>query len=179
MTDTGTISAGTISAGSDAFASVDDLLADARSRFVRVSVPETVQALRDGARLVDIRPAWQRAQEGEIPGSLIVERNHLEWRLHPASAARLPWASPGQRWIVLCSEGYTSSLAAAALVSLGVPATDLIGGLHAWREAGLAVTAGPSPIEQIVGEHAGQPTDQPGDERLHASTSIQLLHVAS
>jgi rhodanese-related sulfurtransferase len=95
---------------------------------------------------------WQRAHEGEIPGALIVERNHLEWRLHPRSGARLVWAAAAQRWIVVCSEGYTSSLAAAALVSLGVPATDLVGGIHAWIAAGFPVVRGPSPIEQIVGD---------------------------
>jgi rhodanese-related sulfurtransferase len=89
-------------------------------------------------------------REGEIDGSLIVERNHLEWRLHPTSPARLPQASTGQRWIVVCSEGYTSSLAAAALVSLGLPATDLIGGIHAWHTFGLPLVPGPTPVEAVV-----------------------------
>ena len=79
-------------------------------RCIASTADETVAALAAGARLVDIRPAWQRAREGEIAGSLIVERNHLEWRLHPRSSARLPGAVAGQRWIVVCSEGYTSSL---------------------------------------------------------------------
>jgi rhodanese-related sulfurtransferase len=118
--------------------------------------------LRLGARLVDIRPVWQRAAEGEIPGALVVERNHLEWRLHPRSSARLPAAIEGQRWIVVCSEGYTSSLAAAALVSLGVPATDLIGGLRAWRAAGYPTVSGPTPVERICGLTASVDLGDPG-----------------
>jgi rhodanese-related sulfurtransferase len=134
------------------FESVDDLLAHARRALSRLDTRQAVQAAAAGARFVDIRPAWQRAREGEIAGSLIVERNHLEWRLHPNSSARLPWAVAGQRWIVVCSEGYTSSLAAAALVSLGVPATDLVGGVHAWHADGLLLVPGPTPVESIVGQ---------------------------
>ena len=136
-----------------AFESVDDLLAHARQSLDRLDVGQTIDAVATGSRLVDIRPAWQRAREGEIAGSLIVERNHLEWRLHPGSSARLPAAVAGQHWIVMCSEGYTSSLAAAALVSLGVPATDLIGGIHAWKAAGLPVVDGPTAVETTVSEH--------------------------
>jgi rhodanese-related sulfurtransferase len=137
------------------FDSVDDLLAHARQSLRRVDVPAAVSALADGARLVDIRPGWQRAVEGEIPGSLIVERNHLEWRLHPQSSARLPGALPGQLWIVVCSEGYTSSLAAAALLSIGVPATDLIGGFRAWQASGRPTVSGPTAIETVVGFVSG------------------------
>jgi rhodanese-related sulfurtransferase len=133
------------------YETVDELLSAARSRLRRLAPHEAVGELASGARLVDIRPAWQRAREGEIAGALIVERNHLEWRLHPRSTARLSWAAPGQRWIVFCSEGYTSSLAAAALQSLVVPATDLIGGLRAWSSAGLPTVAGPTPVERISG----------------------------
>ena len=141
------------------FSSVDELLADARSRLNRLPPVEAYRAVRDGARIVDIRPEWQRRHEGEIPGSLIVERNHLEWRLDPGSDARVPQAAPGQRWIVVCSEGYTSSLAADALVSLGIPATDIIGGFAAWREAGLPTTDGETPLHEVVPEpgNAGRP----------------------
>ncbi len=132
------------------FDSVDELLADARSRLARRQPDEAYGEVRAGARIVDIRPAWQRRQEGEIPGSLIIERNHLEWRLHPRSDARMPLAADGQRWIVVCSEGYTSSLAADALLWLGIPATDIVGGFTAWRAAGLPTTEGGTPIEQIV-----------------------------
>jgi rhodanese-related sulfurtransferase len=89
--------------------------------------------------LIDIRPAWQRAADGEVPGSWVIERNHLEWRLDPASDARLPWVTGyDHRIIVFCQEGYTSSLAAAALIDLGLArATDMIGGQRAWAAAGL------------------------------------------
>jgi len=121
---------------------IDDMLAEARTRLARLSPAAAAVAVRDGALLVDIRPAAQRAAEGEIPGAMIVERNVLEWRFDPASEARLPIASYGLQIIVVCSEGYTSSLAAAALQDLGVyQATDLAGGFKAWQAAGLPVTA--------------------------------------
>ncbi|KRC65934.1 sulfurtransferase [Aeromicrobium sp. Root236] len=133
------------------YASVDDLLESARGALARLEPLEAHARVAAGALIVDIRPAWQRESDGEIPGSVIVERNHLEWRLHPASGASLPQAHDGQEWIVVCTEGYTSSLAASALVSLGLPATDIVGGTHAWRAAGLPVTAGPTPVETVVG----------------------------
>jgi len=134
------------------FEDVDALLAAARARLERLTATEAAAALAEGsALLVDIRPAWQRIRDGEVPGALVVERNHLEWRLHPRSASRLPQARSGQRWIVLCAEGYTSSLAAASLCSVGVPATDLVGGIRAWRAAGLPVVPGPSQVERVVG----------------------------
>jgi rhodanese-related sulfurtransferase len=125
---------------------IDQILAEARSRLQRVGPQQAARAVGEGALLVDIRPAAQRAAEGEIPGALIVERNVLEWRFDPASAARLPQASYDLRVIVVCSEGYTSSLAAAALQDLGVRhATDLDGGFCAWQAAGLPVTASAGP----------------------------------
>jgi rhodanese-related sulfurtransferase len=141
---------------------VDELVAHARDSLQRLDVEQAVAAIAAGARLVDIRPAWQRADEGEIAGSLIVERNHLEWRLHPGSSARLPCAVAGQRWIVVCSEGYTSSLAAAALVSLGVPATDLIGGVHAWAASGRPLVSGPTAVEATVGAVPREPAHRNG-----------------
>lgn len=139
------------------YASVDDLLAAARSSLDRLTPAEADQRVRSGALIVDIRPMWQREEDGEIPGSVIVERNHLEWRLHPSSGASLAVAVPDQEWIVVCTEGYTSSLAASALVSLGLPASDIIGGIHAWRAAGLPVVAGPAGIEQRVRPMSGTP----------------------
>jgi rhodanese-related sulfurtransferase len=122
---------------------IEQILADARARLHRLGPHEAHRAVSEGAVLVDIRPAAQRAAEGEIPGALIIERNVLEWRFDPASAARLPQAGYDARVIVFCSEGYTSSLAAAALQDLGVRnATDLDGGFVAWKAAGLpAVSA--------------------------------------
>lgn len=119
--------------------SIDQLLAEARSRLRRLSPREARDAVSGGAVLVDIRPGWQRAEEGEVPGALLVERNHLEWRFDPECEARLPQATGFDvQVIVLCSEGYTSSLAADALRSLGLHrATDVIGGFHAWAADGL------------------------------------------
>jgi rhodanese-related sulfurtransferase len=124
---------------------VDDLLAAARARLVRVT-PEQAAAEPD-AVLVDIRPLALREREGEIPGALIVERNYLEWRADPTSDARLPQATGDEvRWIVVCQEGYTSSLAAAALQDLGLHrATDVDGGFAAWRAAGLPTQPGGTP----------------------------------
>ena len=135
---------------SERFNSVEELLAAARRDLDRLRPAQAAAAVSRGALLVDIRPAGQRAAEGEIPGSLVVERNHLEWRLHPASAARLPAAAEGQRWVVVCSEGYTSSLAAAALNSIGVPATDVDGGFLAWAASGLPTSAGLTAAGQFV-----------------------------
>jgi rhodanese-related sulfurtransferase len=119
--------------------SIEEILAAARARLTRVTPDEALGEMRDGATLIDIRPAAQRAAAGEIPGSLVVERNHLEWRFDPLSDARLPWVTGyDHRLIVFCAEGYTSSLAAAALHDLGLArATDVIGGYGAWAAAGL------------------------------------------
>jgi rhodanese-related sulfurtransferase len=130
-----------VTAATSRFGSVDDLLADARSRLRRVTPAQAFEQVAAGALIVDTRPAWQREVSGEVPGALVIERNHLEWRLHPGSDARIAQAVAGQRWLVLCNEGYSSSLAADALLSLGVPATDIIGGFQAWRAAGLPVVA--------------------------------------
>jgi rhodanese-related sulfurtransferase len=126
--------------------SIDEILVAARERLDRVDPAQAHREAFDGgdAILVDIRPAAQRALEGEIPGALIVERNVLEWRFDPDSAARLPEATGfDRRVVVFCSEGYTSSLAAAALQDLGLArATDLNGGFKAWEAAGLPVKPG-------------------------------------
>ena len=123
-------------------AGIDTVLAAARVRLRRLEPAEAAAAAAGGALLVDIRPAAQRAAEGDIPGALVIERNVLEWRLDPASAHRIPDATGYDvQVIVLCSEGYTSSLAAAALADLGLHrATDVVGGFHAWARAGLPVT---------------------------------------
>ena len=121
--------------------SIDELLAEARGRIARVSPEEAAARIADGALLVDTRPAAQRAREGAVPGALIVERNVLEWRFDPLSDARLPEATGYDvEVIVLCSEGYSSSLAADSLRALGLARTsDVIGGFQAWAEAGLPV----------------------------------------
>ena len=118
---------------------IDELLAAARARLLRLMPREAFGEQAAGAVLVDIRPAAQRAEQGEIPRSVIVERNHLEWRLDPGCEARLPWvAGYDHRIIVFCVDGYTSSLAAAALLDLGLHrATDMVGGYRAWVAEGL------------------------------------------
>ena len=117
---------------------VDDLLTAARARLDRPDPRRAAELVAAGGHLVDIRPGWQREQEGELPGALLIERNHIEWRLDPTSDARIPEAVDHDvTWIVVCSEGYSSSLAAASLQDLGLRnATDLDGGFRAWKEAG-------------------------------------------
>jgi rhodanese-related sulfurtransferase len=121
---------------------VDEVLDAARARLQRVDATGAAAAADRGALLVDTRPTWQREAEGGIPGALVIERNHLEWRLDPSSDARIPEAVDHDvEIVVICSEGYASSLAAASLQDLGLRrATDLIGGFRAWREAGLPTT---------------------------------------
>ena len=123
--------------------SIDEILSDARQRLRRLDPAQAQAAMRDGALLVDIRPQAQRQAEGSVPGALTVERNVLEWRFDPRSDARLPQAAGYDlRLIVMCSRGYTSSLAAASLQDLGLrQATDLAGGFAAWARAGLPTTA--------------------------------------
>ncbi|ORX16418.1 sulfurtransferase [Mycolicibacterium wolinskyi] len=117
---------------------IDAVLEAARARLDRLPAADVPAALADGAVLVDIRPAAQRAREGEVDGALVIERNVLEWRCDPTSDARIPQAVDDDvYWVILCSEGYTSSLAAASLLDLGLHrATDVIGGYHALVASG-------------------------------------------
>ncbi|MFC6067378.1 rhodanese-like domain-containing protein [Streptomyces ochraceiscleroticus] len=120
---------------------IDDLLAQARAELDRVEPHEAAAIQRDGGLLVDIRYAALRERDGTIPGALIVERNELEWRLDPTGDHRAPEAtSHDLRAVVICNEGYASSLAAVSLRRLGLRhATDLTGGFQSWRAAGLPV----------------------------------------
>ena len=131
------------------FNGVHAMLADARSRLERVTPAQAYAEVQRGeAILVDIRPQWQREAHGEVDPAiepLVVERNHLEWRFDPRSEARLPQAAYDARVLVLCQEGYSSSLAADALVRLGISrATDVSGGFEAWLEAGLPTAGQPA-----------------------------------
>jgi rhodanese-related sulfurtransferase len=147
---------------------VGELLAEARSGLHRLSPAEAMQAIRRGAILVDTRPEWQRRADGDIPGAVVVERNPLEWRLDPASPARVPEATDhAVAWIVCCDEGFSSSLAAASLQALGLYlATDVIGGFRAWRAAGMPVSAPPGTARPRLGPPASgsgtAPADPPG-----------------
>lgn len=118
---------------------IDRILDDARARLQRMPARDVPAAVAEGAVLVDIRPQAQRAREGEVPAALVIERNVLEWRCDPTSDARLPQAVDDDvAWVVLCSEGYTSSLAAAALLDLGLHrSTDVVGGYHALKAEGV------------------------------------------
>jgi rhodanese-related sulfurtransferase len=123
----------------------DDLLAEARRGLGRLEPLEAASAISAGAVLVDIRSELQRERDGVVPGSVFFPRNVLEWRCDPASPARDERVSDtGRRLIVMCDDGYQSSLAAANLKRLGFArATDLAGGFQAWRAAGLDVSAAP------------------------------------
>ncbi len=125
---------------------IDRLLAEARRRLVRPGPQQAAEQMRQGALLVDTRPVEQRQRDGEIPGAVAIDRNVLEWRLDPTSPHRIAEVTgPEQTVILVCHEGYSSSLAAATLQRLGmVNATDLDGGFQAWAAAGLPVRASPS-----------------------------------
>ena len=122
---------------------VDDLLTHARARLRRLSPPHAATAAREhGAILVDIRSDTQRRADGTIPGAVWHPRNVLEWRVDPSSTHADPrlCADLHATLIIVCDEGYQSSLAAATLQDLGFAnATDLVGGFRAWRAAGLPV----------------------------------------
>jgi rhodanese-related sulfurtransferase len=118
--------------------SIDRVLAEARARLDRVEAQDLGAEMAAGALVVDTRPVVQRERDGELPGAVVVDRNVLEWRLDPTSPDRIPEASDvGRRIIVVCNEGYSSSLAAATLQQLGLQrATDLVGGYQAWLLVG-------------------------------------------
>jgi rhodanese-related sulfurtransferase len=120
----------------------DRVLAGSRARLTRVDPDQAARLMAEGALLVDIRPAAQRARYGEVPGAIVIERNVLEWRLCPDGPDRIAGAEDaGRPVVVMCQEGYASSLAAAALLDLGrSAATDLAGGFAAWQAAGLPTT---------------------------------------
>jgi rhodanese-related sulfurtransferase len=124
---------------------IDELLAESRARLVRLSPHAAFEAQQHGAVLVDIRPQASREADGELPGAVVIERTVLEWRLDPACAHRLPFAAYDLQVVVVCNEGYSSSLAAATLQNLGITrATDLDGGFRAWKAHGLPVWQAPA-----------------------------------
>lgn len=126
--------------------SVDDLLDAARAQYQRVPPAEAEKLRGDGALLVDIRPHANRAAEGEIPGAVVIERIHLEWRLDPTGTHRIDGFDADTPVVVFCNEGYASSFAARDLRALGLAnATDLDGGYRAWKSAGLTTEPGGSP----------------------------------
>jgi rhodanese-related sulfurtransferase len=121
---------------------INKMLAEARANLVRLEpVAAWAAAQQPGTFLVDSRPEFQRRTGGELPGAIVIERNHLEWRLDPSSPGRIAEAvDAAVRWIIVCDAGYASSLAADSLRRIGLPrSTDVIGGFQAWRTAGLPV----------------------------------------
>ena len=124
---------------------VEELLVRVRVGIDRVSPENLAAEVAAGAVVVDIRPVEQRDHDGALPGALVVDRNVLEWRLDPTSPHRLPVATGADvRYVLVCNEGYSSSLAAATLRQLGLSrATDMVGGFQAW--SALAPTPAPSP----------------------------------
>lgn len=125
---------------------IDELLDAARAGLDRLSPEDALRAHQDGALLVDMRPYEQRARDGTIPGALIIDRNVLEWRLDPQCAYRLDAVTDYQQHIILiCNQGFSSSLAAATLQQIGLRnATDVVGGFERWVRSGLPVTRPPS-----------------------------------
>ena len=123
--------------------SIEGILAQARAALDRVEPAQLADEHAGGALIVDIRPVEQRSRDGALPGAVVIDRNVLEWRLDPASDHRVPEIAKRDRLIVvLCNEGYASSLAAATLRELGLQAADVIGGFGAWVAAELPTRPG-------------------------------------
>lgn len=121
---------------------IDQLVRRARKRFARITAYQAAREQTRGALIVDTRTSEQRSRDGMIPGAIQIDRVALEWRLDPTSSHRIAEATHEQiRVIVVCDEGFSSSLAVASLHDLGlINATDVIGGFQAWKTAGLPVT---------------------------------------
>ena len=128
-----------------AVTTIEELLADARAEIRRLLPVDVHRAMWEGALLIDIRPLEQRRRDGLVPGAVIVERNVLEWRLDPNGEYRNPaLANAGRPVILICDEGYQSSLAAATLRRFGLEAGDVVGGVQGWRLAGLPLERPPT-----------------------------------
>ncbi|MBF6470985.1 MULTISPECIES: rhodanese-like domain-containing protein [Nocardia] len=124
----------------------EEMVTRARAQLERVAPEQAAELQSQGALIVDIRPYANRSEEGEIPGAVVVERIVLEWRLDPNGDHRLPGITPDTPVVIMCNEGYASSLAAADGLRLGLRrVTDLVGGFRAWKAAGLPVVPGASP----------------------------------
>lgn len=127
---------------------VDDVLQTARRDLLRLTPAQALAAQQRGALLVDTRTAAQRAEQGELPGALVIDRTVLEWRLDPASRVRIPEATDlDVEIVVVCRQGFSSSLAAASLRAVGLRrVSDLAGGAEAWVAAGLPTSTGPADV---------------------------------
>lgn len=126
---------------------IHNLLVASRRNLRRLTPRQALRAHQTGSFLVDIRPYYQRSADGDIPGAIVIERNHLEWRLDPCSPSHIPEATAhDQHWIIICDQGYSSSLAAASLQAAGLAmATDVEGGFQQWRDEGCPIVRGNPP----------------------------------
>ncbi|MBB3675794.1 rhodanese-related sulfurtransferase [Modestobacter versicolor] len=129
---------------------IEDVLAASRVGVHRLTLAELVAAAARGALVVDTRTEQHRRVQGEFPGALVIDRTVLEWRLDPTSPWRIPEATgPDLEVVVVCRHGYSSSLAAASLRAVGLHrATDLAGGVQAWRAAGMPMSDGPADVRE-------------------------------
>ena len=129
---------------------IDAVLAASRAGVTRLSPAEVVAAQARGALVVDTRTEAQRRRQGDLPGAVVIDRTVLEWRLDPTSDDRIPEATGHDLVVVVvCRQGYSSSLAAASLRAVGLPrATDLAGGVEAWLAAGLPMAEGPADVRE-------------------------------
>ena len=129
---------------------IDTVLAASRAGVGRLSAAEVVEAQARGALVVDTRTEAQRRRQGELPGAVVIDRTVLEWRLDPASDARIPEATGYDlEVVVVCRQGYSSSLAAASLRAVGLyRATDLAGGVEGWLAAGLPMSSAPADVRE-------------------------------
>jgi rhodanese-related sulfurtransferase len=129
---------------------IDTVLAESRIGVRRLAPAEAFAAVRDGALIIDTRTPAQRGEQGELPRALVIDRTVLEWRLDPASDARIPEATGYELdIIVVCRQGYSSSLAAASLRAVGLfNATDMVGGVDAWLAAGLPIASEPADVRR-------------------------------
>lgn len=129
---------------------VEALLEQARAGVTRLTPQETVQAASRGTLVIDIRTDTQRQEQGDLPGVIVIDRTVLEWRLDPASDSRIPEATGYDlQVVVVCRQGYSSSLAVASLRALGLHrATDMVGGVEGWRAAGLPFSDRPADVRR-------------------------------
>ena len=127
---------------------VDAMVELARSRLGRLSPFEAYDAHAAGALLIDTRTVVQRLRQGELAGSIVIDRTVLEWRLDPTSGFCIPEVTDRPRVIVVCRQGYSSSLAAASLCNVGIDATDVVGGVENWIASGLPVDEGPADVRE-------------------------------
>jgi rhodanese-related sulfurtransferase len=129
-------------------AAVDVLLTRARAGLERLTAQQAWDALQAGSLLVDTRTEAQRARAGQLPGAVVIDRTVLEWRLDPTSPSRIHEADGRPRIVVICRQGYSSSLAARSLRDLGLDATDVIDGVEGWLRAGLPLVCGMADVRE-------------------------------